>query len=87
MITDLPMIILNSYFLIICYLQYRKQQKITETTATIIDNILTNYENVIKSSILVTDITDYMPTVLTTRNNLTNTLVVLRKLQKNSLWW
>ena len=33
---------------------------------------LTNDENVIKSSILVTDITDHMPTVLTTRNNLTN---------------
>ena len=49
-----------------------KPTRITETTATIIDNILTNDENVIKSSILVTDITDHMPTVLTTRNNLTN---------------
>ena len=38
-----------------------KPTRITETTATIIDNILTNDENVIKSSILVTDITDHMP--------------------------
>ena len=44
--------------------------KVTETTATIIDNILTNDENVIKFSILVTDITDHMSTVLTTCNNL-----------------
>ena len=47
-----------------------KPTRITETTATIIDNIFTNDENVIKSSILVTDITDHMPTVLTTSNNL-----------------
>ena len=40
-----------------------KPTRITETTATSIDNILTNDENVIKSSILVTDITDHMPTV------------------------
>ena len=49
-----------------------KPTRITETTATFIDNILTIDENVIKSSILVTDITDHMPTVLTTHNNLTS---------------
>ena len=49
-----------------------KPTRITETTATIIDNILTNDDNIIKSSILVTDITDHLPTVLETRGNLTN---------------
>ena len=49
-----------------------KPTRITETTATIVDNILTNVETVIKSSILVTDITDHIPTVLTTRNSLSD---------------
>ena len=51
-----------------------KPTRITETTATIrpIDNILTNDENVIKSAIIVTDITGHFPTVLTTHNNLSN---------------
>ena len=42
-----------------------KPTRITETTATIIDNILTNSnDDVIKTNILVTDITDHFPTVL-----------------------
>ena len=48
-----------------------KPTRITESTATIIDNILTNDDNVIRSSILVTDITDHMPTVLETCVNYT----------------
>ena len=43
-----------------------KPTSITESTATIIDNILTNSENIIKSSILVTDISDHFPTTLST---------------------
>ena len=43
-----------------------KPTRITESTATIIDNILTNTENIIKSSILVTDISDHFPTTLST---------------------
>ena len=39
-----------------------KPTRITETTATVIYNILTNDENVIKSPIIVTDITDHFPT-------------------------
>ena len=41
-----------------------KPTRITENTATIIDNILTNCDNVVKSAILVTDITDHLPTIL-----------------------
>ena len=40
-----------------------KPTSITETTATIIDIILTNNRNIIKSSILVTDISDHFPIV------------------------
>ncbi len=65
------MIILNFYIHIFFNTHYI-QTNTNETTATIIDNILTNDENIIKSSILVTDITDHMPTVLTTSNNLKN---------------
>ena len=43
-----------------------KPTRITESTATIIDNILTNTENIIKSSILVTNISDHFPTTLST---------------------
>ena len=56
-----------------------KPTRITETTATIIDNILTNDENVIKSAIIVTDITDHFPTVLTTRNTLSNSFGSTKK--------
>ena len=41
-----------------------KPTRITATSATIIDNILTNCENIIKSYIITTDISDHMPTVL-----------------------
>ena len=41
-----------------------KPTRITEKTATCIDNILTNCENVQKSTIFVTDVTDHMSTVL-----------------------
>ena len=41
-----------------------KPTRITEFTASIIDNILTSSENIIKSSILVTDISDHFPTTL-----------------------
>ena len=43
-----------------------KPTRITETTATIIDNILTNTEQDILTAILVTDITDHFPTILMT---------------------
>ena len=36
-----------------------KPTRVTESTASIIDNKLTNSENIIKSSILVTDISDH----------------------------
>ena len=42
-----------------------KPTRITATTATIIDNILTNNEDISQSFILVTDISDHLPTVLT----------------------
>ena len=42
-----------------------KPTRITETSATIIDNILTNSnDELIRTNILVTDITDHFPTVL-----------------------
>ena len=41
-----------------------KPTRITPSTATCIDNILTNNENIIKSTILVNDKSDHMPTIL-----------------------
>ena len=41
-----------------------KPTRITETTATLIDNILTNCDSVQNSAIFVTDISDHMPTSL-----------------------
>ena len=41
-----------------------KPTRITETSATIIDNILTNCDNEVTTAILVTDITDHLPTIL-----------------------
>ena len=43
-----------------------KPTRITETSATIIDNILTNNEYIIQSTILVTGISDHLPTILST---------------------
>ena len=43
-----------------------KPTRITETTATIIDNILTNDEEIIRSNVIVTDISDHLPTTLST---------------------
>jgi hypothetical protein len=48
-----------------------KPTRITESTATIIDNILTNNENIVSSTIVVTDTSDHMPTVLSTNLNIT----------------
>ena len=42
-----------------------KPTRITATSATVIDNILTNNEEIIQSSIIVTDVSDHFPTVLT----------------------
>ena len=47
-----------------------KPTRITETTATIIDNILTNDDNLIKSTILVTALTDHLPTILSSNIDL-----------------
>ena len=55
--------LIYSYSLIPCIY---KPTRITASTATIIDNILTNNEYVIKSSIIVTDISDHFPTTLST---------------------
>ena len=41
-----------------------KPTRITETSVTIIDNILTNCDDEITTAILVTDITDHFPTIL-----------------------
>ena len=41
-----------------------KPTRITEHSATIIDNILTNIDNTAETAIIVTDITDHLPTVL-----------------------
>ena len=43
-----------------------KPTRITATTATCIDNILTNNDNIIQSTILVNDTSDHMPTILST---------------------
>ena len=46
-----------------------KPTRITETSATIIDNILTNCNESVKTRIIVTDITDHFPTVLFKKHN------------------
>ena len=43
--------------------------RITEKSATIIDNILTNSDNELTTRILVTDITGHFPTILMTKSN------------------
>ncbi len=48
-----------------------KPTRITETSATIIDNILTNNVNIDKSSILIADVSDHLPTILTTKSSMT----------------
>ena len=47
-----------------------KPTRITETTATLIDNILSNCENIQKSAIIITDISDHMATSLVSNLNL-----------------
>ena len=47
-----------------------KPTRITETTATLIDNILTNNDEIVQSTIVVSDITDHMPTILSTNLDL-----------------
>ena len=42
-----------------------KPTRITSTSATCIDNILTNNTNIVQSYIIVTDISDHFPTILT----------------------
>ncbi len=49
-----------------------KPTRITKTSATLIDNILTNCENVEKSVILVTGMTDHMPTAMVSNLSLHN---------------
>ena len=49
-----------------------KPTRITATSATCIDNILTNNQDVIQTSILVTDISDHFPTILSTNLDIVN---------------
>jgi hypothetical protein len=42
-----------------------KPTRITEHSATIIDNIFTNNQKTLNSNIIITDITDHFPTILT----------------------
>jgi len=47
-----------------------KPTRITETTATIIDNILTNDVNIVKAFILITNLSDHLPNILSTSKEL-----------------
>ena len=49
-----------------------KPTRITANTATCIDNILTNNENIIQTTILVNDTSDHMPTILSTNLDFIN---------------
>ena len=55
-----------------------KPTRITATTATCIDNILTNNEDIIQSTILISNITDHFPTILSS-----NLDVVKQKICEN----
>ena len=46
--------------------------RITANTVTCIDNILTNNENIIQTTILVNDTSDHMPTILSTNLDFIN---------------
>ena len=61
--------LIYSYCMIPSFL---KPTRITETSATIIDNIITNCDNEITTAILVTDITDHFPTILINRTKNVN---------------
>ena len=49
--------------------------RITETTATFIDNIVTNNQQIVQPTIEVSDITDHMPTLLSVNLDLVNSNV------------
>ena len=75
--------LIYSYYLVPTIL---KPTRITETSATIIDNIMTNTNGKIKTGIIVTDITDHFPTVfyknlnmLKQKSNTTNNKYVYRR--------
>ena len=44
-----------------------KPTRITKTSATIIDNIITNSDNPLRTAILITDISDHLPSILMTK--------------------
>ena len=48
-----------------------KPTRITETSATLIDNILTNSDNEVTTAILVTDISDHLPSILLNKSKTT----------------
>ena len=62
-----------------------KPTRITETSATIIDNILTNCDNEITTAILVTDITDHFPTILINKTTNVNDAKNKSDSEKNKL--
>ena len=75
--------LIYSYYLVPTIL---KPTRITETSATIIDNIMTNTNGKIKTGIIVTDITDHFPTVFyknlnmsKQKSNTTNNKYVYRR--------
>ena len=75
--------LIYSYYLVPTIL---KPTRITETSATIIDDIVTNCDGKIKTGIIVTDITDHFPTVfnknlnmLKQKSNTTNNKYVYRR--------
>ena len=64
-----------------------KPTRITETTATLIDNILTNNEQIVQSTIVVSDITDHMPTILSINLNFVNSNVTDYSKKASYLLW
>ena len=59
--------LIYSYYLVPVIL---KPTRITETSATIIDSIMTNSNEKIKTGIIVTDITDHFPNVFNKNLNI-----------------
>ena len=49
-----------------------KPTRITKVSATIIDNILTNLDSSVISKIVLTDISDHLPTILTANLSVKN---------------
>ena len=63
-----------------------KPTRITASSATCIDNILTNTENIVQTAILLNDISDHMPTILSTNLDISDQNLIVSHLFIKGYW-